>query len=55
MLHDFDKRSKEMHDSFNKDMKGIKKFALVAIVLNFVLGLGFIAGICWIVKYFFFN
>ncbi len=51
MNEDFEQSVKE----HRQEMKSIRKFAFVVIILNLVVGLGFIAGVCWIVKYFFFN
>lgn len=54
-------RNSDDLDSFFKD-RGVKKMqksfgkiAIFAIAANLAIFLGTIAGVCWIVKYFFFS
>lgn len=53
-------RHEELRDRLQKldTGKAMKGFGIMAVgiaVLNLALGLGFIGGVCWIVKHFFFN
>jgi len=47
-FNNFDKEQKQM-------MKTGLKFGCLAVIINLAMVLAAVAGICWIVKYFFFS